>query len=381
MRERERERERGGEREREGQREGERERKRERRGERCKYKSGVMLQYKRMSARKTIITSLVMIRYREISNFEFAKIFRIFISGSSSAGKTYFARTLLQQNLFQFNRVYYYHPDFHEHAPVSWHEELDKPVLYQAGVPSLKDLLEIPEYSCLVFDDLFSQCCESKDIDYLFRVLSSKRKLNVIIMTQRYFAEGKCGLSIRNSSNYHVLMRNADARTNLTVANSMQLKPEITKAIEVNKEKLYPYIFIDRTNQARVNNLQIFTDIFTKHLEVIIGRMKYYLISEADFVSSYKITGSNIADANTAPQLQSKSPAHSTDESSSESSQSSQSTDSSDSSKEIPTNKSINKTARKSGRVTKFKQRKRREQEIARVIRRHYKNSKLLSQD
>ena len=120
---------------------------------------------------KTFSTSLVMIRYREISNFEFAQIFRIFISGSSSAGKTYFAKTLLQQNLFQFSRVYYYHPDFHEHSPVSWHEEFDKPVLYQAGIPTLKELLEIPEHSCLVFDDLFSQCCESKDIDYLFRVL------------------------------------------------------------------------------------------------------------------------------------------------------------------------------------------------------------------
>ena len=352
------------------EREGEKSRERK-----AQTKSGVMLQYKPVLVSSTFITSLVMIRYREISNFEFAKIFRIFISGSSSAGKTHFARTLLQQGLFQFSRVYYYHPDFHEHAPVSWHEELDKPVLYQAGVPSLKDLLEIPEYSCLVFDDLFSQCCESKDIDYLFRVLSSKRKLNVIIMTQRYFAEGKCGLSIRNSSNYHVLMRNADARTNLTVANSMQLKPEITKAIEVNKEKLYPYIFIDRTNQARVNSLQIFTDIFTKHLEVIIGRMKYYLITEADFVSSYKITGPNIADANTTSQLQSSS-TNSTDESSSESIASSQSSEtSSESSQEKPRVKS---KSSKSGKIEKFKQRKRREQEIARVIRRHYKDSKLL---
>ena len=231
-----------------------------------------------------------MIRYREIHNFEFAKIFRIFISGSSSAGKTTFAKSLLERGLFAYNRVYYYHPDFHEHAPVNWHNELDKPVIYQAGIPSLKELLEIPEHSCLVFDDLFTQCCESKDIDYLFRVLSSKRKLNVVIMTQRYFSDGKCGLSIRNSSNYHVLMRNADARTNLIVASSLQLKPEITKAIEINKQKLYPYIFIDRTNQARVNNLQIFTDILSRHLEVVIGRMKYYLISEADFTSSFTIT-------------------------------------------------------------------------------------------
>ena len=335
-----------------------------------------------MFALKAFSTSLVMIRYREISNFEFAKIFRIFISGSSSAGKTYFAKTLLQQNLFQFSRVYYYHPDFHEHSPVSWHEEFDKPVLYQAGIPTLKDLLEIPEHSCLVFDDLFSQCCESKDIDYLFRVLSSKRKLNVIIMTQRYFAEGKCGLSIRNSSNYHVLMRNADARTNLTVANSMQLKPEITKAIEVNKEKLYPYIFIDRTNKARVNNLQIFTDIFTKHLEVIIGRMKYYLITEADFVSSYKIIGDNIADANKTPQLQCASQSTEESSSDSESSQSNDSRTSSASESDSARVKSKAKSRKsKSGKVFKFKQRRQREQEIARVIRRHYKNSKLLSKN
>ena len=259
-----------------------------------------------------------MIRYREIENFQFAEIFRIFISGSSATGKTHFAKELLKQNIFKFSRIYYFHPDFHEHSPVDWHNEFERPVLYQAGIPSLRELLEIPEYSCLVFDDLFSQCCDSKDIDYLFRVLSSKRKLNVIIMTQRYFAEGKCGLSIRNSSNYHVLMRNADARTNLNVANSMQLKPEITKAIDENKSKLFPYIFIDRTNQARVNGLQIFTDILSSRFQVIIGRMKYYLISEADFSSNFTVKGKNIANANKKARLRKR---KITNESSTESSE------------------------------------------------------------
>ena len=304
-----------------------------------------------------------MIRYREIPNFEFAQIFRIFISGSSAAGKTTFAKSLLERGLFNYDRVYYYHPDFHEHAPVEWHNELEKPVLYQAGVPSLKELLEIPENSCLVFDDLFTQCCESKDIDYLFRVLSSKRKLNVIIMTQRYFSDGKCGLSIRNSSNYHVLMRNADARTNLLVANSLQLKPEITKAIEINKQKLYPYIFIDRTNQARVNNLQIFTDILSKHLEVVIGRMKYYLISEADFESSFTISGKDIADANPKAQLSTTSTEPTSQSSTSDSSDADSSSDSS--------------TESESGTPS----RKRLRQEIESVVRRYYKDAKLLGKD
>ena len=101
-----------------------------------------------------------MIRYREIENFQFAEIFRIFISGSSATGKTYFAKELLKQSIFKFSRIYYFHPDFHEHSPVDWHNEFERPVLYQAGIPSLRELLEIPEYSCLVFDDLFSQCCD-----------------------------------------------------------------------------------------------------------------------------------------------------------------------------------------------------------------------------
>ncbi len=250
-----------------------------------------------------------MIRYREISNFGFSSIFRVFISGCSASGKTFFAHRLLQSSLIQYERVYYFHPDFHEQAPVTWHETLNKPVLYHPGIPSLEELLAIPERSVLVFDDLMTQCCESKQIDYLFRVLSSKRKLNVIIMTQRYFSNGQCGLSIRNSSNYHVLLRNADARTNLLVANAMQLKPEITRAQAENKSRLYPYIFIDRTNEARVRNLQIFTDLFSSHKELIIGSMKYYLISESDFNQQYHCVGENLAQLNgidKTPSIQSK---------------------------------------------------------------------------
>ena len=258
-----------------------------------------------------------MIRYREISNFNFASIFRIFLSGCSASGKTFFAHQLLQSNMINYNRVYYFHPDFHEKAPVNWHLTLKKPVLYHPGIPSLEELLEIPENSVLVFDDLMTQCCEAKQIDYLFRVLSSKRKLNVIIMTQRYFSNGKCGLSIRNSSNYHVLLRNADARTNLLVANAMQLKSEITRAQVENKSRLYPYIFIDRTNEARVKNLQIFTDIFSSHKEVIIGSMKYFLISESDFNQQYHCVGENLAklNENQAPSIQHTSNKESSDES------------------------------------------------------------------
>ena len=121
-----------------------------------------------------------MIRYREV-NINTPEIWRVFISGCSSAGKTFFAKRLLESKTIKPSRVYYFHPDYHEVNPVDWD------VLFQAGIPSLNDLMEMPKYSCIVLDDLYHDCKDSKVIDYLFRVLSSKRKLHVIIMTQRYF--------------------------------------------------------------------------------------------------------------------------------------------------------------------------------------------------
>ena len=309
-----------------------------------------------------------MIRYREISNFHFSPIFRVFISGCSASGKTHFAHQLLQSELIEYDRVYYFHPDFHEKAPVTWHDTLKKPVLYHPGIPSLNELLEIPEHSVLVFDDLMTQCCESKQIDYLFRVLSSKRKLNVIIMTQRYFSNGKCGLSIRNSSNYHVLLRNADARTNLLVANAMQLKPEITRAQTENKAKLYPYIFIDRTNEARVKNLQIFTDIFSCHKEVIIGSMKYFLISESDFNQQYHCVGDNLAKPNG---INKTSSLQSTEfDLDSE-------TAGKGSSKESSTRQKSSHDQRQRNRCANFRQRRRINQQIERALRKHKIHTKL----
>ena len=274
---------------------------------------------------------MVTVRFREINNFTFEPVFRVNIAGASQTGKTHFAELLLKKRLFEYKRIYYFHPDCHEDTPVRW--SLDVPIVFDPEFPTVEKLMEMPEYSCIVLDDLVEESYASKTIDYLFRVLSSKRKLNVIIMTQRYFAEGKCGLSIRNSSNYHVLMRNADARTNLNVANSMQLKPEITKAIDENKTKLYPYIFIDRTNQARVNGLQIYIDILSQRFEVIIGRMKYFLISEADFNSSFTKSDKNIAYANKKASISRKKRKYSkVSESSDSSSESSECDSSSDSS-------------------------------------------------
>ena len=228
-------------------------------------------------------------------NCEFAPIWRVFLSGSSSAGKTHFARLLLETELIDFDRVHYYHPDINETKPTDWGQHLSQPVIFQVGLPTLPELLELPSKTCIILDDLFREASSSRNIDYLFRVLSGKRNLHVIIMTQRYFAGGPFSLSIRNSSNYHVLMNNADCRINERAANRLGLKTEYTVAQKYNKTKLYPYIFIDQTNQARVTNLQVYTDILSKHKKVVFNSMIYYLVAERDFNAKCEIIDQNTA--------------------------------------------------------------------------------------
>ena len=226
---------------------------------------------------------------------EFPEIFRVFISGSSSSGKTHFACNLLAEKFFFCSRVYYFHPDICETFPIDWEEKLDIPVIIKTNLPSQKDILSYPEHSCLVLDDLYTQASVSKDIDYLFRVLSSKKKLHVIIMTQRYFAEKGNSLNIRNSSNFHVLMTNSDARINHRVGHTMLLKNEIEIAEKANSMKLYPYIFIDRTNQGRVSGVQVYTEIFGPYKRAIYNSMICVILSEQDFKTQFEILDNSSA--------------------------------------------------------------------------------------
>ena len=101
-------------------------------------------------------------------NYEFAPIWRVFLSGSSSAGKTHFARLLLETKLIDFDRIHYYHPDINETQPTDWGEHLSQPVIFQVGLPTLQELLELPSKTCIILDDLFREASSSKNIDYLF---------------------------------------------------------------------------------------------------------------------------------------------------------------------------------------------------------------------
>ena len=240
------------------------------------------------------------VSFREINNFQFGPIVRLYISGSSGSGKTNFVCNFLKKRLFEFSRVYYYHPDFHESEPTDWHLILPCDVIYKSDEPCINSFKEMSPYSVIVLDDIFDKVETSYDIDYLFRVLSGKKKLHVIVMSQRYFSSGKFCLNIRNCCDYHVLMRNSDLGTTKRIARTLGHEKEILTALKLTETQLYPYIFIDKTHLARVNQIQVFIDVLSKIKIVIIGSMKYYLLCEKDFCSTWKKIDKNLAQNATA---------------------------------------------------------------------------------
>ena len=224
---------------------------------------------------------------------EFISPFRMILSGSSGAGKTHFAGDLIRANLFedQIEYVYYFHPCYLDEPPVDWHDSLNIPVSYQTGLPTVEQLTSMPANSLVVLDDLMDKCVGSEVIDHLFRVISGKRKISVMIMTQNYFVNGRFSRNIRNSCNYSVLMRNCcDATINTRAARAMNLTKPVAQAEQNNADKEYPYIFIDQTQKGQVSGYQIYTDIFGDFQKCYSNAgMPSYIIPEKDFLAIFEI--------------------------------------------------------------------------------------------
>ena len=229
----------------------------------------------------------------KLEKTDFSGPFRVLLSGSSGAGKTHFAEKLIESRRFDtpIDYIYYFHPCYLEETPVKWHETMAIPVSYQTGLPTLEQIVNMPPNSVIVLDDLMDKCTLSDTVDQLFRVISGKLKISVMIMTQNYFAQGRFGRNIRNSCNYIVLLRNCcDASINRRAARAMGLMKPFDLAVRDCKDEEYPYMFIDRTQRSQVSGYQVYTNIFDHYMKVYSDSgMPSYIIPEKDFLGVFKI--------------------------------------------------------------------------------------------
>ena len=125
------------------------------------------------------------VEYNSIRLEKFTYPFRMIISGSSQAGKTTLAKELLHNaDLFggQINNIIYYNLRDSDDIAINWHETLGIPVSYQKNLPTMLELSSMTPHTCLVIDDLYEESINSRTIDILFRILSRKKNLSVILV-------------------------------------------------------------------------------------------------------------------------------------------------------------------------------------------------------
>ena len=229
-----------------------------------------------------------------LENSKFSSPFRIILSGSSGSGKTYFAGKLLQSNLFEneIENIYYYYPCYLREAPVNWHEVMKVPVIYNVGLPSKTELTDLPERSCVVIDDSFDEAIKSSAIDHLFRVISGKKQISVIIMTQNNFSKGRYGREIRNSCNFSVLFRNCcDTTINDSITRMAGVKRAYNAAMDDQCGSQYPYVLIDQSQRGQMTPFRVYTNIFDRcPIAWSVTGMKAFVVAAQDFKQFFKVT-------------------------------------------------------------------------------------------
>ena len=231
-----------------------------------------------------------------VENIHFAKPMRAIFSGSSQSGKTHLIGEILkyQKRIFgsEFSSVKYYYPEYLDECPVNWHTFLDIPITYESGFPTKDHILDLSSNSLLVIDDNMKKVVNSELMRQLFNVISGKKNISVICVTQNYFTQGPYSRDIRNSANYVALFRNcADANLNKRVTTAFGLGTAYKAAKQANFDtKIYPYMFIDQTQRAQLSNYRLFVNIFDK-IKIVFSStgMKGYILGKQDFDLAYTI--------------------------------------------------------------------------------------------
>ena len=232
----------------------------------------------------------------KIKDVNFFKPMRAIFSGSSQSGKTRLIGKILerQEKLFgdKFELVRYYYPEYLDECPVDWHNVIDTPINYECGFPEKDDILQMPSNSLLIIDDNMKKVVKSELMRQVFNVISGKRNISVICVTQNYFTKGDYSRDIRNSCNFVALFRNcADAGLNSRVAKAFGLgKAYAAAERDVFQTKVYPYVYIDQTQRAQLSSYRIYVDILSDvRIVYNTNGMKGYILSEKEFLEAFKV--------------------------------------------------------------------------------------------
>ena len=101
---------------------------------------------------------------------------------------------------------------------MKWAHKFDATVEYLTTIPDLAFFDNVDKDSLVVLDDLWSECCESPQVNKAFKVFARKMRLSLIIISQCYYEGGQGGREIRNNTDVFVSFENnggADLNTRI----------------------------------------------------------------------------------------------------------------------------------------------------------------------
>ena len=123
-----------------------------------------------------------------IRDFKFTLPMRAIFAGSSQSGKTFMIGKIIENavKLFgkNFSAIKYFYPEYLDETPAEFHRSTRSPISYNSGFPKKNDVLSLPSSSLIIIDDMAVQAVKSDLISQIYKVISGKKDLSIILVTQ-----------------------------------------------------------------------------------------------------------------------------------------------------------------------------------------------------
>lgn len=166
------------------------------------------------------------------------------ITGPSLSGKTFFTKTLIENDMILFEKPFKQRFWYCHYMPLI--EERISNVVYKVGLPDNFD--HIPNESLIILDDLMTDSKDSQSVTNLIIRGVHHRKLMVIILTQNLFQDSNQVRTRNLNTHYLVLFKNP---RNMQQINHLQRQmfPKdgnfLVESFLNSTEKAHGYLFID----------------------------------------------------------------------------------------------------------------------------------------
>ena len=203
----------------------------------------------------------------EIPTFQFETPCTIGITGSTSSGKTYFVKKLLDFR----DQVFKQSPSRVIYCYGIWQDMFNgmDNVDFWEGLPTNIIEKEKGDHTLLILDDLMDLVVKSDVIQQLFTRGSHHQNITVLYINQNMYHQGRCARTINLNTQYHILFKNPrDVYQVSLFSKQLGLGRKLLDAYQDATSKPYGYLFVDLSPHNH-SNLKVKTCVFPNEYVIV----------------------------------------------------------------------------------------------------------------